>query len=69
MARTRRPRRPRLTIGLLVLASITIITLDYRGDAHDKRDTYNLRDAQQDLGRLSDGDTHRCHRASPGAAD
>ena len=34
MARTRRPRRPRLTIGLLVLASITIITLDYRGDAH-----------------------------------
>ena len=28
------PRRPRLTIGLLVLASITIITLDYRGDAH-----------------------------------
>lgn len=34
MARTRRPRRPRLTIGLLVLASITIITLDYRGDTH-----------------------------------
>jgi rod shape-determining protein MreC len=34
MARTRRPRRPRLTIGLLVLASITIITLDYRGDAN-----------------------------------
>jgi rod shape-determining protein MreC len=34
MARTRRSRRPRLTIGLLVLASITIITLDYRGDAH-----------------------------------
>ncbi|HUZ21911.1 MAG TPA: rod shape-determining protein MreC [Acidimicrobiales bacterium] len=34
MARTRRPRRPRLTIGLLVLASISIITLDYRGDAH-----------------------------------
>lgn len=35
MARTRRPRRrPRLTIALLVLASITIITLDYRGDAH-----------------------------------
>jgi rod shape-determining protein MreC len=34
VARTRRPRRPRLTIGLLVLASITIITLDYRGDAH-----------------------------------
>src|SRR5271170_4740677 len=34
MARTRRARRPRLTIGLLVLASITIITLDYRGDAH-----------------------------------
>ncbi|HXQ63040.1 MAG TPA: rod shape-determining protein MreC [Acidimicrobiales bacterium] len=34
MARTRRSRRPRLTIVLLVLASITIITLDYRGDAH-----------------------------------
>jgi rod shape-determining protein MreC len=34
MARTRRARRPRLTIGLLVLASITIITLDYRGDGH-----------------------------------
>ena len=34
MAKTRRSRRPRLTIGLLVLASITIITLDYRGDAH-----------------------------------
>ena len=34
MARTRRSRRPRLTIGLLVLASITIITLDFRGDAH-----------------------------------
>jgi rod shape-determining protein MreC len=34
VARTRRPRRPRLTIGLLVLASINIITLDYRGDAH-----------------------------------
>jgi len=34
VARTRRPRRPRLTIGLLILASITIITLDYRGDAH-----------------------------------
>ncbi len=34
MARTRRTRRPRLTIGLLVLASITIITLDYRGDTH-----------------------------------
>lgn len=33
MARTRRSRRrrPRLTIGLLVLASITVITLDYRG--------------------------------------
>jgi rod shape-determining protein MreC len=31
--RTRRARRPRLTIGLLILASITIITLDYRGDA------------------------------------
>jgi rod shape-determining protein MreC len=34
VARTRRPRRPRLTIGLLVLASITIITLDYRGESH-----------------------------------
>jgi rod shape-determining protein MreC len=34
VAKTRRSRRPRLTIGLLVLASITIITLDYRGDAH-----------------------------------
>jgi rod shape-determining protein MreC len=34
VARTRRPRRPRLTIGLLILLSITIITLDYRGDAH-----------------------------------
>src|ERR1700691_3863889 len=34
MARTRRARRPRLTIGLLILASITIITLDYRGDGH-----------------------------------
>jgi rod shape-determining protein MreC len=34
VARTRRPRRPRLTIALLVLASISIITLDYRGDAH-----------------------------------
>jgi rod shape-determining protein MreC len=34
VARTRRPRRTRLTIGLLILASITIITLDYRGDAH-----------------------------------
>jgi rod shape-determining protein MreC len=33
VARTRRPRRPRLTIGILVLASITIITLDYRGNA------------------------------------
>ena len=32
--RTRRSRRPRLTIFLLVLASITIITLDYRGDTH-----------------------------------
>jgi rod shape-determining protein MreC len=32
--RSRRTRRPRLTIGLLILASITIITLDYRGDAH-----------------------------------
>jgi len=32
--RSRRSRRPRLTIFLLVLASITIITLDYRGDAH-----------------------------------
>lgn len=31
--RARRLRRPRLTIVLLVLASITIITLDYRGDA------------------------------------
>jgi rod shape-determining protein MreC len=31
--RSRRSRRPRLTIVLLVLASITIITLDYRGDA------------------------------------
>lgn len=31
--RSRRSRRPRLTIGLLILASITIITLDYRGDA------------------------------------
>lgn len=34
MANARRPRRPGLTIGLLVLASITVITLDYRGDAH-----------------------------------
>jgi rod shape-determining protein MreC len=34
VARTRRSRRPRLSIGLAVLASITIITLDYRGDAH-----------------------------------
>jgi rod shape-determining protein MreC len=33
VARTRRPRRPRLTIGILILASITIITLDYRGNA------------------------------------
>ena len=32
--RSRRSRRPRLTIFLLVLASISIITLDYRGDAH-----------------------------------
>ncbi|MHB8681800.1 MAG: rod shape-determining protein MreC [Acidimicrobiales bacterium] len=32
--RSRRSRRPRLTIGLLILASVTIITLDYRGDAH-----------------------------------
>src|ERR1700688_2467030 len=34
--RTRRSRRSRrgLTIGLLVLASIAIITLDYRGQAH-----------------------------------
>ena len=32
MARTRR-RRPGLTIGILILASITIITLDYRGNA------------------------------------
>ena len=34
--RTRRPRRARrgLTVGLLVLASIAIITLDYRGQAH-----------------------------------
>jgi rod shape-determining protein MreC len=31
--RSRRLRRPRLTIVLLVLISITIITLDYRGDA------------------------------------
>lgn len=31
--RSRRSGRPRLTIVLLVLASITIITLDYRGDA------------------------------------
>ena len=37
MAKTRRARRnrgTRLTIVLLVLASISIITLDYRGDAH-----------------------------------
>lgn len=36
MARFRRSRRSRrsLTIGLLVLASITIITLDYRGHAN-----------------------------------
>jgi len=34
VARSRWSRRPRLTIVLLVLASITIITLDYRGDAH-----------------------------------
>ena len=36
VARTRRARRGRrgMTIGLLVLASITIITLDYRGHAH-----------------------------------
>lgn len=36
MARRRRPGRSRrsLTIGLLVLASITIITLDYRGGGH-----------------------------------
>ena len=34
--RTRRARRARrgLTVGLLVLASIAIITLDYRGQAH-----------------------------------
>jgi len=34
--RTRRSRRSRrgLTIGLLVVASIAIITLDYRGQAH-----------------------------------
>jgi len=34
--RTRRSRRSRrgLTIGILVVASIAIITLDYRGDAH-----------------------------------
>ncbi len=30
--RTRRASRPRLTLVLLVLASITIITLDFRGD-------------------------------------
>jgi len=37
VAKTRRARRTRgapLTIVLLVLASISIITLDYRGDAH-----------------------------------
>jgi len=36
VARTRRSRRrrPRLTIGLLVLASITVITLDFRGSGH-----------------------------------
>ncbi|HUC37387.1 MAG TPA: rod shape-determining protein MreC [Acidimicrobiales bacterium] len=36
MGRRKRPRRSRrsLTIGLLVLASITIITLDYRGGGH-----------------------------------
>ena len=34
--RTRRARRARrgMTIGLLVLASIAIITVDYRGQAH-----------------------------------
>lgn len=32
MPRTRPSRRPRLTLVLLVLASITIITLDFRGD-------------------------------------
>ncbi len=32
MAASRRTHRPRLTLVLLVLASITIITLDYRGD-------------------------------------
>lgn len=32
MARSRWSRRPRVTIALLVLASITIITLDYRGE-------------------------------------
>jgi rod shape-determining protein MreC len=31
---TRRARRPAWTIAVLVLASITIITLDYRGDLH-----------------------------------
>ncbi len=46
--RTRRARRVRrgLTIGLLVVASIAIITLDYRGQAHGvisgvKRDAHN----------------------------
>lgn len=36
MARRRRPGRSRrsITIGLLVLASVTIITLDYRGGGH-----------------------------------
>ncbi|MGH9017481.1 MAG: rod shape-determining protein MreC [Acidimicrobiales bacterium] len=46
MARTRRSRRPRLTIGLLVLASITIITLDYRGDTHHT--ISSLKDAAAD---------------------
>jgi rod shape-determining protein MreC len=46
MARTRRARRPRLTIGLLVLASITIITLDYRGDGHGA--IHSLKNAASD---------------------
>jgi rod shape-determining protein MreC len=32
--KTRRARRPTWTIAILVLASITIITLDYRGNLH-----------------------------------
>ena len=46
MATSRRPRRPRTTLLILILASITIITLDARGGFH--RVTSGLRTVASD---------------------